>query len=314
LIGRAADAKLQFLAVYEPAAGALEEHYSNVTIRALCRREGWAAYEETGGKRVTRVLIRRRGPYVRVDETLLVEEGPRLLEKGFTVRTFGPKGAFRAFREASESGFQLAALYDDRGGVFTDAIFGEYKFMLAPFGLVGFPIRQFVGQPLVNVKGMRELTVNGERLVEVSWEDAEGSEYKGTGWWRFAPDRGWIVREFAAWAKDMTPEKLRTDPNYSIQRGSVEYDEDGDEIPIMRRVSYWREREPGRRLHTETIDIEELVFGEVPEYDFTLAALGIPEPRVETHTGRFLLLFAAGVISLIIAIGLWRRFKARPAQ
>lgn len=53
LSAQAADLKSEFLARYEPAAKALEEAYSKVTIRAVCRRVGWAAYEQTGGKRTT---------------------------------------------------------------------------------------------------------------------------------------------------------------------------------------------------------------------------------------------------------------------
>lgn len=248
-----------------------------------------------------------------------MEEGGTVAERDCMVRTVRARGGFRAYRDAGASEFELLDLMpplDPR----THWVHGEYRFMHAPYGWFGLTIPEFLKEPGMTVKGIREVKASGENLVEVSWEDAEA---KAVGWFRFSPERGWVVREFAAWAKDITPEKLRSDPDYSIARGAVECREDHRQIPVMARVSYWHEREPGQpREHLETIDIEELTFGEVPEREFTLAALGIPAPElklgtpareVTTGCGRFLVFFAAGVLCLVAAVFLARHRKRKGA-
>lgn len=313
LTAQGADLKSEFLARYEPAASVLEEAYSNVTIRAVSRRVGWAAYEHMGGRRTTRLVVRKRGTDVRVDETRLAEEGGNVAESECVVRVVRAKGGFRAARGAMETEFQLQSL-DPPLDPSKHAILGEHRFMRAPYGWLGMTIRDFLKDPPVRVTRLREITVSGERLVELFWEDAESSQYRGTGWFRFSPDRQWVVREFAAWAKDMTPEKLRSDPNYSIARGVVEYGEERAQVPSMSRVVYWHERGPGQpRENLETIEVEQLTFGEVPESEFTLASLGIATPQVKTNSARFLVFFAGGVLCLVFGFFLARRLKSRPA-
>jgi len=295
--------KDEFLARYEPAAKRLEEFYSNVEMRAVSTSAEWPAYNDTGGRRSTRVVFRANGDLMRVDATIVSEDDS--LAKGRTsVRVANPKGSFLAGRGAGKADFVLLGMDPDYGAS-VQTIRATHLAVAAPFAWLGAPIADTIrSDAAITLTRIEETSQDGEPVVKVFWEDQ-----RAVGWFLFLKDRSWALREYSFWAKDLTPEKLRTQPDrYFVSRAAIEYGDTHDGIPLLKTAKYWRETGPARQPRlVETIVVEELVAGPVPEREFTLAALGIPSAEQTSNTVRPALLFVLGTTALILAYLVLRR-------
>jgi len=90
------------------------------------------------------------------------------------------------------------------------------------------------------------------------------------------------------------------------------YGERRDGVALPRRITSCRER----MARVDTLEIESIAFGPVPERNFTLPAFGLPEldasptPKRESRLG--ILLICASAATLIVAVGL--NYFARRAR
>ncbi|GIW93427.1 MAG: hypothetical protein KatS3mg110_1468 [Pirellulaceae bacterium] len=303
----AADLKDDFLLRYEVGSQALLAEYSRCMMTVVCRRENWPAYKETGGKRNLRIVSRRKDAYIRVDATVLRDDRAGQVDAGCVVRCAGPQMAFRADREGVDAPFELSYVYaatDDPHGL----ICGEFRFVNGPFVVMASTLKDLLRYRAVKVTGLSEVNLHGERFVEIRWEDAPQSEFRGAGWIRLMPDRHWAIREWAVWERG----KLPTAADYRASRGQVDYEGEHNGVPIMKRYRWWIEEGPEKKVSmSETTEVESIQFGTIPDTEFTPAALGIATPR-EVHNGYwFLALFAGGVLCLLIAVYLARTIRSR---
>ncbi|GIW93422.1 MAG: hypothetical protein KatS3mg110_1463 [Pirellulaceae bacterium] len=303
----AADVKGDLLSRYESGSQLLRSGYSRCTITAVYRRENWPAYKETEGKRTARLIVRRKDSFVRVDEALLQENDGQPVESRCTVLCIGPKLAFRADRQMPQSAFELSRIYSSTENL-PGRIYSEFRIIAGALAIQGIPVADFIRDPSIHVTDVQELMSDGERIVQVNWADAPGSEFRSQGWIRLMPDRHWAIREWAVWERG----KLPTAADYRASRGQVDYEGEHNGVPIMKRYRWWIEEGPEKKVSmSETTEVESIQFGTIPDTEFTPAALGIATPR-EVHNGYwFLALFAGGVLCLLIAVYLARTIRSR---
>jgi len=292
--------KSQFLEKYEPVAKKLQAFYRSVTIRATSTKTNWPAYEDTGGKRIEKLIFRGNGDLMRVDATVLSDDG-RSAPSDTTIRVATPERCFLASRKAGQKPFVLRNVDTDYRRR-AEAMCARYLLPSATYGYCELTIADFIRSHDITLTAVEELTREDEPMARVSFE----LNSKGIGWFLFSTERSWALREYLLEIKD------KASPDYYAVRAVIEYDDGRDGMPRMKEARYWREKgREGERILNHTIVVDEFIVGPVPEEEFTLTALGIADIREQSRLTRALVFSFLGIVILIAAWFLVRHWTER---
>ncbi len=264
-------AKKALLEEYEPAARKLDESCRKLRLKArIVANFSQGEYSKT-------VQYMANGRMLRL-EIIDPVRNDKVLETRAVVSH--PKSSFRLVKKPNSTGYIFAwgvpEYHDFAGEVMSE---GEVPF--APFAWRGRPIANFLKQRDLVIESVENVSVDGELLRRVTWRqvgrahlserlqtvlgreasklqaDQDGKQDKpSVGWFLFDPSHAWVLR-----GHGLGP-----------YRSTLEYDMAAGGIPLLKRMESWREGSNGSRSDVTTADIQEIVPGDVPETEFTVAA------------------------------------------
>lgn len=276
-----APSKEAFLARYEPSARKLEEFYRHIRIVATSSKTGWPALK---GPQLMKLIFEANGPLLRLELEVLESHKPSVPAGLRQVAVANPQGSFIVNKRSDESEFALRRFGRANNAKFDQRIRWGAAIAAAPYQYRDVTILEFFRMPEVQVASVEEGTRGGENVVTV------GYELPGTapGWFSFLPDKSWALSEYTIGPGTESPVHL-----------VVEYGDVADGVPLLKRIRSWREKDGNKKILEETVDIEEIEPGGVPESEFTLASVGIHDvgPEVSRNYGLILLVVGAVIVA-----------------
>lgn len=152
---------------------------------------------------------------------------------------------------------------------------GEYDLA---FKIQGIPLNELIKDPLFTIDA-RGVQQNGKEMVQLEYDRKlvtrdrkDPSQTKPAGTERgivlLDPEHFWCIREYHL-----------DNQNWKID-GILEYGDDVDGFPILRRCQHTATQKKGLGTMLITYDFDKLDHRDVPESEFTLSAFGLPEVQV----------------------------------
>jgi len=268
--------KEEFLAAYEPAVTKLIDFYGKLEITATCRRINWASYADSGGRRTLKLVFRANGNRYRIDETQ-AEQNADTAAQPARVRVVSPKRCFSAERKSPTGDYVLTLLstnYVQR----LEAIRASCYLVAAPYGFLETTVPDFLRQAEVEITGVEQFQQAGEQLTRVCFAFHLDGRTRH-GFFLFSSNRAWALRGYYyGW------EPWTDSGDIKGLRAKIEYKGEHEGIPLLARAEYWLDDSTtGERKNIEIFEIEEIRIGPVPEGEFTLAAVGIPDTSAHSR-------------------------------
>jgi hypothetical protein len=289
--------EMELLQEYRPYYERLKRFYNNMEMDVIHRESDSPAYqseENPEGKRATRLVYRANaGEFFRIDEAQLNidDESPtgRLV-----IRLVRPEGFVVVRRNTPDAPLAVTGWSDNRDrGV---ALLSSYMFQWSPYSMYVMPMESFVfHQPaFAETYKIEEVTAHedgGERLVTLTVRSImkrSGNEWQGS--FVFYRDRSWALKELS-WGY-ANP----TEPSDVVRNTQYEYDGMNGQFPLLKRVEYWQEFGPDRRVGVkEVFEVQGIEPGPVPIEEFSGEALGF---RVGTQRPKLV----TNLIGLLIGV------------
>jgi hypothetical protein len=221
--------------------------------------------------------------------------------------------AFRLRRKSASSPYVIAYLGSDFKGLREMQYDDILRYIRAPWQISGMPLRQLIADPGFTLNGVFPIRKGNKDLVRVEFDyrppdpalDRTPVERRTPirgGWILLSPEDHWAHQEcelITPWGKVI---------------GVVQYGEEQDGIPSVRRASETLVRKESLRKAGEDYAVEKRcdfyrwVSRDVPEREMSLAAFGLPEigePIARSnsnHVGYWFLGF--GLLFGIVAVSL----------
>ena len=138
------------------------------------------------------------------------------------------------------------------------------------------PLAKFIKDPFVTITDVRGVRRGEREMAQLSYErqmeKPNGSKGKEHGTVVLDPDHFWCVRESHSELPDFMPV-------HKIDH-FLEYGEDVDGFPILRREQDTTTYKDGEGTLATTTEFDKLVHRDIPENEFTLSAFGLPEMQL----------------------------------
>jgi hypothetical protein len=249
--------KKAFLNEYEPAAKKLEEFCRKLRLKARI------VAKLSQGERSKTVQFMANGRMLRLEIIDPIRNGDAL---DSWVVVSHPSKSFQLVKKPNAKAFEAKWLVGDYFD-YALTVMREGEVPFAPFTWQITPIAKFLNQPNVSIEKIEDVPVDGERLRKVAWKQVFPPVPKGKqtpplfGWFLFDSSHGWVLRGYS----------------FGTLRANLEYSKADDGIPLLKRVESWREGSNGSHSDVTIAEIQEIVRGEAPEKEFTLAAFGLPD-------------------------------------
>jgi hypothetical protein len=263
-------AKEPFLAEYEPAVRRIQDCYNNLRMRVK------AEYRSEKGTRVGEYEYLANWGLYRSDS----------ISKGYSfVAT--PRGSFQAKKQQNDEYviIPIADSYEDSVG----AIRTGTRLPFAAYCMYNRTIVEMIRSDACHITSIERSGEGKSAEAKVSLQTRKGNTY----WFVFAPNDGWVVKEYG---HGKAP---------SFARANVTYDSySSDGIPLVKRVRYWEEGPNRDPAHGITMEMVDFTLGPVSDREFEWAAFGIADVwKPDPTTYPVLLVVGATLVVLIVVVG-----------
>jgi hypothetical protein len=273
----AADWKERLLSEAPPKWSALEQYYSKMDVAyrtTVVRTPGTrppGAFEGTDY-----VETRQNGGIIvntrhRVGKTA---DGKRLDD--LRVDGVNSRYAFQLGKTGPEADKFLLVNFEPTNDKARSKVRGKIGFD-EPFNPVGIRLVSMINDPLVTIKDVRSVPRKGREWVQVEYHRQLATSDRNQPAQKekaveiehvrmiLDPERYWSVQEYHFDDPEWKGELL------------LEYGDDVDGFPILRRSKYTNSSKKGLSGFIITYEFEKLVHREIPESEFTLSAFDLPE-------------------------------------
>ncbi|MBX6315338.1 MAG: hypothetical protein IRY99_20860, partial [Isosphaeraceae bacterium] len=177
------------------------------------------------------------------------------------------------------------------------------SFIWAPYWIAR-PFHEITAEPSFSIKSASKVNLDKKEMIKLEFSVKPSDPHMTLrgGWMIFSPADGWAIRRY-----ELSEEiySLKTKSNRIREKavyGDIQYDYQNGKLPLPKRVY--------QRSGSDISIFEPTVFevGPVPEREFTLASVGLPEleqPAGPSRTSRlpfwlFGLAAAAFVVALVL--------------
>jgi hypothetical protein len=258
----------EFLNRYGPALATLEEFYSHV------RGRGTQVYTNFHGRTAQDFEFAIDGPKHRLVKTLVeYSRDPGLVGKA-TVRVAHPNLSFQLQRMPSQKDFSIQWAGFVQGDKYEREV-SEFResqqFICAAYSISGIPLGELFKWRDFAIRDVLKTTSDDKNLFQVNFAAKSPGGSTFSGWFTVCPDDAWAVQEYEV-------RTYKEDPNaVGIGRGVVQYGDRFRGVPLVRSAQLSWLVNGETREHYDC-SFSEMMYGPVPEKEFTLAAFGIPQP------------------------------------
>jgi hypothetical protein len=307
----------EFFAQYEPAAQKLQSFYDSVTISAMVTRKNgpWPkdSPQDKEWQHPAKYVFYSDGTDVRLDTFQTTQDRQPLADAEASTIVAESRNSFTVRRGAGEKAFVLQKLTPYYERTKMRILLNEARFAGAAYGdtWIGSvtAYSRLKGQD-VKISSIEEEMRGGESLVKVSYRhnsEIRRGPIQMICWFLFARDKCWALRGWSEGVATVTdgPDFLDNEQ----ARAEIEYGDSLNGVPLLKHVTYWRQR-GNERFSILDYRIDEIKPGPPSSKEFKLATFGIGDIRAEKETGYWLYLIMAGVV-LLAAAFIVARISAR---
>jgi hypothetical protein len=275
----AADWKERLLSEAPPKWAALEQYYAKMEMS--CRTILTETPKGLGGvPDVVYSDIRKNGEWMvstqrRVGKNL---DGKRTDD--LSVNGVNSRYAFTLGKAAPDAESFILANFEPASDIARQKVHGRGERSFSAVFEVDtwdcVPLSKFIKAPSVTITDVRGLNRGGRVLVQLNFERQQEwiNNLRVTvhGAVVLDPEHCWCVRECHAEFPDSMPAS-KTD-------NILEYGDDVDGFPILRREQHTVTYRDGKGRLVTTTEFDKLVHRDIPESEFSLSAFGLPEVQV----------------------------------
>ena len=234
-----------------------------------------------------------------------------------TVRCYNRRYSFELKRDTGKKEFSIVSFDENKSADQSTAVRGMVQWLSvyldAPCSLYVNRMSEFLANERFSISGVSEVRNKDKKMLKVEFEVKAAPKLAGfVGWFIVSPEESWVLHSY---------EILYKTNDYI--RGTIDYDGSEGGVPRPMKVVHTKGKVgEAMPVQTTSFDFDEFHFGEVPEFDFTLAAFGLPELSESRRAGRGVAPAAwmaiAAFSMLAIAVGLKvllsRGRRAEPAK